>query len=97
MNKTINKLFIVGFLLICSSSLNATCSENEKQRMLDSGFSKARIDSICGSSSRTQKLSNICKTESMWCKLRKSGPIGTPCWCVSSDGPQSGYLIQKNH
>ena len=91
-----NKFLTLCCVVICSSTAYAACSEHEKQKMLDSGISKSRIDNICGNASGTQQSSNICQTKYMRCALNKTGPVGTPCWCVSANGPQPGFLVPKN-
>ncbi len=39
-----------------------------------------------------QQMSNRCLTPYFWCFLPAYGPVGTPCWCASPNGPIAGRV-----
>jgi hypothetical protein len=39
-----------------------------------------------------QAVSNRCVTPAVACLLAQTVPVGTPCWCATSNGPVSGII-----
>ena len=94
MKKYIHKILIFCCLLISPTAIYATCSTQMTQDMVKIGFTQTLIDEICESSVQTQ-ISNMCKTQYTVCVLNETGPVTSPCWCVTSKGPKPGFLIKR--
>lgn len=86
-------------LLLYANVVSAYCTEDERERMRNSGFSDVQIQRICSGDANSapgaqpSQLSNICQTPNMGCILNQTGAVGTSCWCTTPYGPVQGILV----
>jgi hypothetical protein len=88
------------------------CSVRKVIRLSDDGYDEDEIVTKCSGSNdfqfggnnsgnqnqqtQQQRSSNICQTPFMWCALGQTGPVGTPCWCNTGNGPLHGQVVPSN-